>query len=398
MKILFILTNYPGFGGIEKVTQYLASYLVTKGYDISILSFGTNASFLLSVLDPSIRVDYVPQKAVYRSKKNTEYINLYLNRNNFDFVVLQDSYAPIEHIFRDVKYPWKEKLIVVEHNSPMSAFLPVLNKITFKNSIVSLVKSFVSYFSNELRKLKRECRQRKRHSFLLCNCRQYILLCEAFRNEMKYITSHRKNVWSKCAAKIRIITNPLTISFPNKSYLHLKKKQILFVGRLVEQKGVEFLLLIWKEFSLRSNNGWELIILGDGPKLDYIKSYILRENLQNIRIDAPSIEVEHYYEEASILVMTSIFEGFGLVLTEAMSRQCVPIAFSSYKAVFDIIDNKKNGILIQPFDIKDYVQQLLYLTANNELLAKMSQEAQTSISKFSIEKIGDSWIKMFSGL
>lgn len=77
--------------------------------------------------------------------------------------------------------------------------------------------------------------------------------------------------------------------------------------------------------------------------------YIRKHNLSNIRIDAPTSDVAKYYEESEILVMTSIFEGFGLVLTEAMSRGCIPIAFDSFKSVHDIVDSGRNGMLIKPF-------------------------------------------------
>lgn len=123
--------------------------------------------------------------------------------------------------------------------------------------------------------------------------------------------------------------------------------------------------------------------------------YIRKHNLSNIRIDAPTSDVAKYYEESEILVMNSIFEGFGLVLTEAMSRGCVPIAFDSFKSVHDIVDSGSNGILIKPFKIQDYANGLSQLVQNAHQLKLMCATALETVNKFDIEFIGYQWIKLF---
>lgn len=71
MNILFLLSNYPGFGGIEKVTTDLTSYLIGKGYGLSILAFGTNAPQQIDELQKDITLDFVPDQHQYRSANNT---------------------------------------------------------------------------------------------------------------------------------------------------------------------------------------------------------------------------------------------------------------------------------------------------------------------------------------
>ena len=123
--------------------------------------------------------------------------------------------------------------------------------------------------------------------------------------------------------------------------------------------------------------------------------YIRKHNLSNIRIDAPTSYVAKYYEESEILVKTSIFEGFGLVLTEAMSRGCVPIAFDSFKSVHDIVETGRNGMLIKPYKVHEYANGLYRLVQNDPQLKLMSTAAQETIKKFDIESIGNQWIKLF---
>ena len=145
MNILFLLSNYPGFGGIEKVTTFLTSYLKGKGYSLSILAFGTNAPQLIDELPKDIKIVFVPEPHQYNNVNNTAYIRQYLSEHDFDFVVLQDSYAPIENILTEIDYPWKQKLIIVEHNSPMYAFKTVNSYFYYKAGLKFLLERIVKY-------------------------------------------------------------------------------------------------------------------------------------------------------------------------------------------------------------------------------------------------------------
>ena len=93
--------------------------------------------------------------------------------------------------------------------------------------------------------------------------------------------------------------------------------------------------------------------------------------------------------------MTSSSEGFGVVLIEAMQNGAVPIAFNSYLSITDIIDNTKNGILVTPMDIDEYVDKLSILIDNNDLRLQLAKEGLIKSKKFSIEIIGNKWLKLF---
>ena len=126
--------------------------------------------------------------------------------------------------------------------------------------------------------------------------------------------------------------------------------------------------------------------------------YIRKHNLSNIRIDAPTSDVAKYYEESEILVMTSIFEGFPLVIAESMSRGCIPIVFDSFKSVHDIVDSGRNGMLIKPYNVHDYVNDLYKLVQNGNQRKLMSEAAQEVNYKFDIDTIGNNWITLFDKL
>ena len=102
-----------------------------------------------------------------------------------------------------------------------------------------------------------------------------------------------------------------------------------------------------------------------------------------------------FYNRSKIFCMTSLFEGFGLVLTEAMYYATVPLAFNSYVNVGDIIDKGKNGMLIPPFDVEQYANTLSLLMDNPILWKAMSEEAVKKSYSYSINTIGMQWLRLF---
>ena len=390
MNILFLLSHYPGYGGIEKVSEYIAIYLRRHGYNIVFLSYGTNAQSLIGSTLEGVQLYFLPKPLDYVSNENTAFINDFLKARSFDFVILQDSYAPIEHILTEINYPWREKLIVVEHNTPMYEIKTINSYLYYDKGLLWMANRAIRYIPSII---KAYWASKDRKLFLLNNCIKYVLLSDSFLKEMHFMVGkHFDN-------KITSIINPLTISEPTKTnYINSKKKQILFVGRMTNQKGFNLLIKVWKKFSMSNIDNWELVMLAAGADRKKLEQIINKEALKNIRIDNPTTEIYKYYEESAILIMTSIYEGFPLVLAEAMSRGCVPIAFDSFCSVHDIITNGNNGILIPPFNIKEYSCSLSNIVNDKELWTEMSCSALNTSKKFYLENIGKQWECLFNNL
>ena len=96
--------------------------------------------------------------------------------------------------------------------------------------------------------------------------------------------------------------------------------------------------------------------------------------------------------------MTSSYEGFGIVLVEAMNMKVVPIAFESFSTVRDIIDNNINGVLIPPFNTDLYAEKLSELMSKSSLRDKYSNKAYHKSKQFHLDEIGDKWLSLFSSL
>ena len=104
----------------------------------------------------------------------------------------------------------------------------------------------------------------------------------------------------------------------------------------------------------------------------------------------------HYYERASILVLTSDYEGFPLVLNECMFFGVVPVVFGSFASVYDIIDDELNGFVISKknddFDVLAMVDKLKLIMSDTQLLKKMSLLAMEKSSTFSINVVYEEWM------
>ena len=105
-----------------------------------------------------------------------------------------------------------------------------------------------------------------------------------------------------------------------------------------------------------------------------------------------------YYNYASIFMMTSAFEGFGMTLVEAQQYAIVPMAMDTYSSLHDIIKNEYNGIIVSDNDIKGYVEKLKKLMADKEYRKRLAMNGLESCKKFAVEFIANQWENLFTKL
>ena len=152
------------------------------------------------------------------------------------------------------------------------------------------------------------------------------------------------------------------------------------------------MLNIWKEIN-KTHSDWQLKILGSGD-WDYWKKIIVRYNIENAEV-VGFCNTSEYYQKASIICMTSVTEGLPMVLIEAQQYGCVPIAYSSFAALDDIINDGENGFSVKAFDQKEYVSKLRRLMDDSNIRDRMSVNAIESVKRFNVDNIAALWIDNF---
>ncbi|WP_303070944.1 glycosyltransferase [Bacteroides nordii] len=388
MNILFLYlsTIDPEKGGVQRVTNVLSDYFESSGHSVFYLSLLKNS------INISKRQSFLPDAKQLISQDNICYFKYFLIENKIDIVINQGG---LLHPISELAYFSKScnvKLISVIHSTPLGdiknfryayfnrganiPFLKILSTIPAINYLLCLLYRL------------------KYHSFykkLYDQSDAVLLLSLKFKKE--FLSFFFRKIDDK---KLRAIANPC--SYNTNSYsLMQKKKKLLYVGRVnFKQKRVDLLLQIWKLVCYKFLD-WELDIVGGGPELEQAKELAKSLKLININFHGFSDPVS-FYKEASIFCMTSSYEGFGMVLTEAMHYGVVPVAFHSFLSVDDIIDNGKNGVLIKPFNLLSYASALEQLMSNTNFRSDLALNAINKSKEFSIDKIGSIWDNLLFSL
>lgn len=193
-----------------------------------------------------------------------------------------------------------------------------------------------------------------------------------------------------------VIPNPVSF-FPD-DVSDCTSKQVIAVGRYVAQKGFDRLIAAWREVASKHSD-WVLRIYGDGHLREELQQQIFDLGLaENCFLEHSVSDVASKFCESSISVMSSRFEGFGLVIVEAMSCGLPVVAFTCHCGPRDIITDGKNGILVSEGDIAGLTAGINLLIENEDLRREMGQEARDRASEYKLDVIGRQWIELFESL
>ena len=178
-----------------------------------------------------------------------------------------------------------------------------------------------------------------------------------------------------------------------------RPKKILFVGRLsYADKRPDRVLQIWEKVCQYLPD-WEVEIYGKGSEEKFLRRMIQQKQLPRITLKGYIADAAAVYASGAILMMTSTYEGWGLVLSEAQASGVVPIAFDSSAGIRELIGKDSTyGCLVAPFDLDAYAAQLHRLCQDVELRSRLSQAAQTHCLDYSPERIRLRWEEIFSQL
>lgn len=189
-----------------------------------------------------------------------------------------------------------------------------------------------------------------------------------------------------------VIPNSLQ-SIPGKS-AKLKKKRVLAVGRLTHEKGYDLLLEAWQKFLIECPD-WELVIVGSGVTEQKLRQLILELQLgDSVTIQPPMASIENDFLNSSVFVLSSRFEGFGMVLIEAMSYGLPCAAFDCPCGPGEIIRNGEDGILVSPEDAQELGRALMRFAKEKAFRVQCGRAAKKNVVRFSEDRILPAWIDL----
>jgi len=202
--------------------------------------------------------------------------------------------------------------------------------------------------------------------------------------------------WKKINSHVCVIPDMVSLN-PTPTYSDGETKSVIFVGRFSTQKGIPDLLKIW-ELVYQRHPDWQLhMYAGYGDEDEKLKSHI-EEMGKGIVFHEPTSDIFSKYKESSMLLLTSVFEPFGLVMPEAMSCGLPVVAFDCPYGPADIITDGEDGFLIKNRDVHAFADKVCQLIEDVSLRKAMGQRAITSSQRFSADKIMPMWKQLFEEL
>lgn len=209
------------------------------------------------------------------------------------------------------------------------------------------------------------------------------------------LTESEKMAWPELS-NVSVIPDPL--SFSRKKCSSLTRKRVISIGRYAYQKGVDLLLQAWAIIE-KDYPDWELVYFGQGDKTPYV------QQMNELGIDTcrcllndKTSDVMKELQDSSLFVLSSRFEGFGMVLAEAMACGLPVISFDCKSGPNEIISEGEDGYLAPPENVDILAERMSYMIANPELRTRLGRNAFQNSLRYDIDGISKQWVQLFNKL
>ena len=207
------------------------------------------------------------------------------------------------------------------------------------------------------------------------------------------LTKEDRDAWFELS---NVVAIPDPLSFVPKSTSPLTKQRVIAVGRYVYQKGFDLLIRAWAEVEKQCPE-WELVIFGAGDKAPY-ENLASELSLQHCTLNGPTSKIEEEYLQSSLFVFSSRFEGFGMVLVEAMACGLPVISFTCPCGPRDIITDGKDGLMVDTGNVSQLADSIIYLIDHPDVRKQMGEEAKRKSENYRMENLAIVWKNLLEAL
>jgi glycosyltransferase involved in cell wall biosynthesis len=208
------------------------------------------------------------------------------------------------------------------------------------------------------------------------------------------LTEGDANEWRKVHPHVVVIPNIVHLN--EGAVSTLENKRVIWVGRFDYQKRPMEMIRIWEKIQPQFSD-WKLNIYGEGKQRQELEDKVHSLGM-NIVIHQPTEHIFDCYRESSILVSTSLFEPFGLVIPESMSFGLPIVAYDCPYGPASIVSDSKNGYLIDCGDINGFVNKLSVLMGEKDMRMKMGKNGLQSSKRYEDNRIMPLWRALFEQL
>lgn len=209
------------------------------------------------------------------------------------------------------------------------------------------------------------------------------------------LTEEDKGYWGNLP-NITVIPNANT--FATSQAAALENKKVIAIGRYTYQKGFERLIEAWNILS-PGFPGWKLDIIGNGEERDKLQDLIHAYHLDGqVTLVSPTKSIDKVYLDASVLVMSSRYEGLPMVLLEAQAFGLPIVSFACKCGPKDIVANGETGFLVEENDIEGLARQLVKVMKDKNLRKQMGRKAKEASLRYAEDAVMAKWTALFDSL
>ncbi|WP_304576448.1 glycosyltransferase family 4 protein [uncultured Clostridium sp.] len=377
MKITFLTLDIFGMGGTIRTVLNIANYLVNNGYDVEVVSVLRYRKEPFFYIDPKIRIVVLHSKLIKKTNRKgiKGKIVSFLDKSKSVLIHPDDEGHHHFSLLTDIKmYKYLKSIKDGVLISTRPSFNIFVSKYINKNVItIGQEHLNLSIYPKRLQKsIKR------------------------YYPKLKYLatltdddTLDYKKLFSDKKIKIVKLTNSIP---PFESKLStLEDKTILAAGRLVPQKGFDLLIEAFEKIIDKAPD-WKVKIFGAGKDKEMLQNMISEKHLyNNVLLMGPTKEIEKELTQSSIYALSSRFEGFGMVIIEAMQCGVPVVSFDCPKGPGEIIANNEDGILVENGNVDAFAEALLELIEDKNKRIEFSKNAIKNVKRYTIDEIGKEW-------
>lgn len=355
-KIVFQIGNMTRSGGTERVLSIIASGLVERGYQVSIVSmWGKDQTFF--PLSEKVKLYWVekeaPQAGVFGKIRAITDI---LNKENAEFLIDVD-------------------IILVFYSLFLKRMRPQMHWISWEH--------FNYYYHF-----------RKNHNLRKAARR----LAARYSEQLVVLSDEDKRYYQE---KLKLKCGITRIYNPN-PYEGVQEKQteksiIFAAGRLTKAKGFDLLIKSWKLLEDKYPE-WKVLIAGEGEKRKILEEEKKTAGLKRLLFIGNVSNIEQYYKLSSMFVLPSRDEGFGMVLLEAMDFSLPVVSYSCKAGPSEIVTDGENGFLVEPGQVEVFAEKMELLIQDENMRRQMGRNAAKSTERFKKELILDQWEMLFENM
>lgn len=219
-------------------------------------------------------------------------------------------------------------------------------------------------------------------------------------DQLVVLTDKSKAAWPELS-NVTVIPDPITIEVKSEKVKSEKcVNRVVTIGRYAYQKGYDLLLQAWAEISrireLVNGEEWTLDIFGQGDQTDYRQLMVeLGIDTDRCHLNGPVEDVVKVYQDSSIFVLSSRFEGFGMVLVEAMACGLPVVSFDCPAGPDEIITDGVDGLLVPSGDVHALAEKIMVLMSDENLRRRLGQQARQTAQRYDMATLADQWITLF---